>query len=227
MSKRKKYSAEEKCKIVLEYLNTNIFMKEILRKYSISKDTLFKWRSKYERFGIDGLKKATAPTYYPEGIKEIVVKEYLTGEYSSYELARRYNLADKSILLKWVKKYNNHRKTSEHSKGMNKYMAIKKTTSIEDKMKIVRYCINNNNDYGKTAKLYEVSYQQVYQWVNKYKNGGQDALIDRRCRNKIDEELTTEEKQQRELKRLALENERLRAENEFLKKLEELERRRY
>lgn len=226
MSKRKKYTAEEKAEIVLEYLNTNIFMNEVLKKYSISHETLFEWRRKYESFGIDGLKERSTPTYYPEGIKEIIVKEYLRGEHSSYEIARKYGLSTKSMLLQWVKKYNKHRETSELSKGINKSMTIKKITSLKDKLKIVRYCINNNNDYNKTAKLYEVSYQQVYQWVNKYKNGGQDALIDRRGRNKKDDQLTNEEKHQREIKRLSLENERLRAENEFLKKLEELERRR-
>jgi transposase len=43
----------------------------------------------------------------------------------------------------------------------------------------------------------------------------------------VEQELTQEEKAQREIKRLERENERLRAENAFLKKLEELERRRF
>ncbi|WP_207225836.1 helix-turn-helix domain-containing protein, partial [Aeribacillus pallidus] len=31
---------------------------------------------------------------------------------------------------------------------------------------------------------YEVSYQQVYQWVKKYENGGEEALKDKRGRKK-------------------------------------------
>ncbi|MEF7592745.1 helix-turn-helix domain-containing protein, partial [Bacillus thuringiensis] len=67
---------------------------------------------------------------------------------------------------------------------------------------------------------------QVYQWVKKYNNGGDEALKDRRGRKKEEQELSPEEKVKLEMKKLERENERLRAENAFLKKLEELERRR-
>lgn len=59
-------------------------------------------------------------------------------------------------------------------------------------------------------------------WVFKYKEGGLDALIDRRGRKKPEEELT-------ELDRIKIENKLLKAkakylqiENDFLKKLKEL-----
>ena len=78
----------------------------------------------------------------------------------------------------------------------------------------------------KTAETYEVSYQQVYQWVKKYENGGEEALKDKRGRKKEEAELSPEEKMKLEMKKLERENERLRAENLFLKKLEEIERRR-
>ncbi|MCM1989281.1 helix-turn-helix domain-containing protein [Oceanirhabdus seepicola] len=74
---------------------------------------------------------------------------------------------------------------------------------------------------------YQVSYQQVYQWVKKYESGGEDALKDRRGRNKVEEELTPEERMNLEMKKLKEENEKLKAENAFLKKLEELERRQF
>ena len=69
-----------------------------------------------------------------------------------------------------------------------------------------------------------MSYQQVYSWVRKYEAGGWDALKDGRGRLKKEEELTTEEKTKIEMRRIQKENERLRAENAFLKKLEEIER---
>ena len=85
----------------------------------------------------------------------------------------------------------------------------------------------HNKDYQKAAEGYLVSYQQVYQWVYKYESGGDDALKDRRGRNMDEDELTPEDKIKLAMKRLEIENERLRAENLFLKKLEELERRRF
>ncbi|PKG21520.1 hypothetical protein, partial [Niallia nealsonii] len=57
-------------------------------------------------------------------------------------------------------------------------------------------------------------------------DGGDEALKDQRGRKKEEVELTLEEKVRLEMKRLERENERLRAENLFLKKLEEIERRR-
>ncbi|MEF7592756.1 helix-turn-helix domain-containing protein, partial [Bacillus thuringiensis] len=84
--------------------------------------------------------------------------------------------------------------------------------------------MENNKNFQMTADMYDVSYQQVYQWVKKYNNGGDEALKDRRGKKKEEQELSPEEKVKLEMKKLERENERLRAENAFLKKLEELER---
>ncbi|KZM57689.1 hypothetical protein A3Q35_18675 [Aeribacillus pallidus] len=50
-------------------------------------------------------------------------------------------------------------------------------------------CLRNGKDYKKTAETYEVTYQQVYQWVKKYENGGEEALKDKRGRKKEEAEL--------------------------------------
>lgn len=63
--------------------------------------------------------------------------------------------------------------------------------------------------------------------MKKYEEGGAETLQDKRGKRKLEDELTPEQKIQREMKKLAQENERLRAENAFLKKLEEIERRRF
>lgn len=62
--------------------------------------------------------------------------------------------------------------------------------------------------------------------VKKYEISCRFVLQKWRGRNKEEDQLTPDEKIQREMKRLARENERLCAENLFLKKLEEIERRR-
>jgi transposase len=93
-------------------------------------------------------------------------------------------------------------------------------------MDIVFYCLAHHHNYQKTAEQYQVSYQQVYQWVKKYETGGPDALQDGRGRKKVPEELSEADRQKLAMKKLEYENERLRAENAFLKKLQEFERRR-
>ncbi|NGP62445.1 helix-turn-helix domain-containing protein [Paenibacillus thiaminolyticus] len=90
----------------------------------------------------------------------------------------------------------------------------------------MQYCLAHQYDYRKTADHFQVSYQQVYQWVKKFEEGGQDALKDGRGRTKAPEELTEADRQKLEMKKMEYEIERLRSENAFLKKLREFQRRR-
>lgn len=86
--------------------------------------------------------------------------------------------------------------------------------------------LTERENYNQTSEHFNVSYQQVYHWVKKFGEEGEDGLRDKRGQRKAEPELTPKDRIQREMQRLEWENERLRAENAFLKKLEELERRR-
>jgi transposase len=125
-----------------------------------------------------------------------------------------------------MKKYNGHRDLKNTSKGKTSSMTKGRKTTWNERIQIVLDCLGNGKDYKKTAEAYEVSYQQVYQWVKKYENGKEEALKDKRGRKKEEARLSPEEKMKLEMKKLERENERLRAENLFLRKLEEIERRR-
>lgn len=101
-----------------------------------------------------------------------------------------------------------------------------RSTTWQERIDIVQYCLAHQYDYRKTADHFQVSYQQVYPWVKKFEEGGQDALKDGRGRTKAPEELTEADRQKLEMKKMEYEIERLRAENAFLKKLREFQRRR-
>ena len=101
-----------------------------------------------------------------------------------------------------------------------------RNTTLNERKEIVLYCLENGKDYQRAAETFQVSYQQVYQWVKKYEDGGEEALQDKRGKKKEEVELSPDQKMKLEMKRLERENERLRAENAFLKKLEAIERRR-
>jgi transposase len=109
---------------------------------------------------------------------------------------------------------------------MDNSMIKGRSTTLEERLEIVMYCLQNGKNYQQASEYFQVSYQQVYQWVKKYGQEGEKGLKDKRGQRKAEPELTHEEKIQREMKRLERENERLQAENAFLKKLEEIERRR-
>lgn len=227
MSGRTKYTAEEKYEILIEYVNGTKSIQEIHAKYKISVYAFYKWKYNYETYGIDGLKESRTCKKYSKELKEQVVLEYLSGKYSQGELVKKYELTDKTLLKQWINNYNSHREEMAKPKGMRKSMTNGRNASLKERIEIVQYCINHNNNYQQAAEAYQVSYQQVYNWVKKYEFGGENALRDGRGKKKIEMEMTPEEKMKREMKKLEAENERLRAENAFLKKLEELERRRY
>ncbi|SET83852.1 Transposase and inactivated derivatives [Natronincola peptidivorans] len=226
MSKRVKYTAEEKFQIIQEYQEGLGTLKDIASRYNIYRNTITQWIYKFDRYGTEGLVESSTWRNYSRQLKEDAIRDYLSGELQLKEVVRKYEISDHSVFLKWIKKYNSHSEVKVKGKGMSQSMTKGRTTTLKEKMEIVLSCIANGLDYKNTADAYKVSYQQVYQWVKKYESGGEAALKDGRGRKKDDEELTQEEKIRLEMKRIKAENERLRAENAFLKKLEELERRR-
>ena len=97
-------------------------------------------------------------------------------------------------------------------------MSRRKTT-IEERKEIVEWCIQHNKNYKETAMKFNCSYTQVYQWVKKYSENGEEGLKDNRGHRKPEEVLTETEKLERELKKLQNRNEELERENILLKKL--------
>ena len=227
MSKKCKYNAEEKLKILMENENCYISVAELCRVYEINNTTFHQWKKRYKKYGLQGLEESKSWKQYSKELKESAVLDYLSREYSLGNIVDKYEISDKSVLRKWIKMYNSHRELKDTGKGMSKSMTKGRTTTLEERIEIVKYCIDNNKNYQLTAEMFNVSYQQVYGWVRKFEIGREDALIDKRGKNKLESELTEEDKIKLAMKRIETENERLRAENAFLKKLQELEGRRY
>lgn len=220
------HSIEDKLKIIKALEDGSHSISELELIYNVHNLSIYDWIYKYEKYGVDGLKESSSWKGYPKEIKLAAVQDYLSGDYSTREITRKYELSSTSVLRRWIKKYNSHRELKDTSKGRTDSMTKGRKTTWNERVQIVLECLGNGKDYQSTAEAYKVSYQQVYQWVKKYEDGGDEALKDKRGRKKEETELTPEEKTELHLKRLERENERLRAENLFLKKLEEIERRR-
>lgn len=223
---RMKYSKAEKLAILALYKDGHHSIADITAKFSVDPGTIRDWKRRYEVNGEDGLEEALSWKRYSKELKLAAVNDYLSGHDSLNKIIQKYNISSTAVLRKWIKKYNSHRELNDTGKGMTNSMISRRKTTLEERIQIVNYCIQHQKNYQLTAESYEVSYQQVYQWVKKFEANGEEALQDKRGRKKEEYELTAEEKFKLEMKRLERENERLRAENAFLKKLEELERRR-
>lgn len=225
MSKRSHF-IEVKHEVIMAYKNEDYTLNELCTKYGISDNTLYDWVDKFEKCGINGLEESKTWKPYSKELKRAAVKDYMSGEYSQREIIRKYEISSTSVLRKWIKQYNGHRELKGTRKGRTRSMTKGRKTTWKERIEIVQEALSNGKNYQQTAETHKVSYQQAYQWVRKYEVDGWDALKDRRGHTKGEEELTPEEKMKLEMRRMEKENERLRAENAFLKKLEKIERRR-
>lgn len=100
-------------------------------------------------------------------------------------------------------------------------------TTQAERIAVAKACIANGKNYGEIAIAYNFSYQQARNWTLKYIAGGEAALEDRRGQRKKDQQPRTElEQAQVEIEQLKHKLRMLEIENNLLKKLEEIERRR-
>lgn len=222
MSKINQYNAAEKLAIVQELASGQRRI-DVAEKYDISVNTLVKWRHRYKLYGSEGLKIQTRHKSYPAELKLQAIRDYLSGKYSQYEIIDKYNIASRTQLKRWIIKYNSHSNLKSYHTGGPHTVTKGRSTNWKERIDIVFYCLSNSHDYQSASEKYQVSYQQIYQWVKKYEDGGEAALKDGRGRKKAPEELNEPDRQKLAMKKLEYENERLRAENALLKKLQELE----
>jgi transposase-like protein len=98
--------------------------------------------------------------------------------------------------------------------------------TYEERIAIVKECLENGSNYGETAIKYNVSYQQAYTWVKKFTELGESGLEDRRGRRIETQEARTELEEMK-IKMAKLEHELYiaRMERDLLKKVDEIERR--
>jgi|SRR5699024_2195702 len=225
MSRKRSRPVEEKVEILQACDSEDYSLNEVCTFYNVHHKTIKIWQEKYNKYGMDGLKESGKKKKYSRELKIAAIKDYESGNYSLRDVVGKYEISDTHVLRQWIKKYNGHSEINGTGKGRTNTMTKGRKTEWRERINIALDCLAKDKNYQETADLYEVSYQQVYQWVQKYESKGVDGLRDGRGRNKTEEELTSEEKTKFEIKRIEKENERLRAENAYLKKLKEIERR--
>lgn len=221
---RSRHSIEQKLSALRMIEEETYTWKEIMEAHDVSENTLREWKVKFDTGGIDALKESKTWRPYTKEQKIAAARDYLGG-LTATETLSKYHISSWSVLRRWVKKYTSHSELTDSRKGMDRAMTKGRKTTFEERFEIVKYCLENGRNYQQTAEQYQVSYAQVYGWVKKYDTNGAEALLDRRGRTKPEDELSEEEKLKRRIRQMELENELLRADNLFLKKLEEIERR--
>lgn len=227
MSRRAKYTVEDKVRAAERYLRGEASAAGIAAEMGMSKSgrrTVLEWAAAYRENGIEGFHLKKGNNSYTAEEKQKAVEEYLHGRGSIEEISRKHHIPSKETLRQWIKVYNSNRELRDYDPRPEVYVAMRKKTTKEERQVIVTYCLEHGKDYKSTAAKYEVSYSQVYQWVRHYEELGEDGLEDRRGKRKSDDEVDELERLRREnlqLKAKLQKSERL---NLLLKKVKEFER---
>ena len=221
-----KTSAEERIAAVEAYFQGKISRSVVIRKHGIGESTFKRWLVLYQTRGREGLVHQPHNRKYSLALKTQVAQEYLFGQGSLLGLCKKYSISDPHMVSNWVKQYNGHKGFKRPNSGSGIYMTKGRATTLEERIEIVRYCIEQGKDYGAAIERYQVSYHQVYAWVRKYEKLGVAGLNDKRGKRKPLEEMTEVERLRAENRMLQAENKRKEMEIAVLKKLQEVERRR-
>jgi len=228
MPHQSKLPPKLKIKIVEDCLAGRIGKAEAAQKYDIPKSTLRDWVYRYQSEGAHGLIPKSRCASYSAELKRQVVEEYLAGQGSLVDLSQKYVVSDSKVIRNWIKKYYGHEDLKASGGGGSEiYMTSGRITNLEERIEAVQFCIYHDKDYKATIDKYGVSYQQIYAWVRKYEEQGVTGLKDRRGKRKEVASMNEGERHKAELRLKEAENKRLQIENELLKKLDEVERRRY
>ena len=222
---REKVTVEERIEAAKACAEGRISQTEAARRLGVGETTIRRWIARYRAGGSSAFKTLERNQVYSAELKRQAVEEYLAGKISQEEISAKYGLRSSCQLREWIKVYNSGREFGHKMSGGSRMKQGRETTQ-EERIAIVKDCLENGSNYGETAIKYNVSYQQVYTWVKKFKESGVAGLEDRRGKRTADQNPRTElEELKIKMAQLEHENYMLRMERDLLKKLDELERR--
>ena len=222
---KKVISAKDKISAVMLYCEGNVSQHQLAERLEVSLATIQQWIRNYESMGVDAFLMKHYKRYSKE-LKLQAVQDYLAGYGSQDDICKKYGIRSKSKLQKWIKQYNGYEVFKSYGTGGSQIMTKGRKTTFEERVEIVQYCIAHDHNYAEASEKYQVSYQQARSYTIKYESGGVEALRDNRGKRKNPDEMSELERLRAEVKILRAEKEHAEMEASFLKKLEEIDRRR-
>ena len=221
-----KFSKEEKMNAVKRRLEGKESYASIAGSIGAGETTIQTWVLNYEAMGEDAFIRSSNRHYTLEEKNE-AVRFYLEGKGSLSATCKKFKIPSAGTLRRWIKVYNDCELKASPAGGKRTVMIKGRKTTLEERIAIVENHIKSGSTYDETAQKYNVSYQQIYQWYHKYMDKGVDGLKDGRGRTRTEEEMSELEKLKAENRLLKAELENRKLENLFLKKVKEIERRRF
>ena len=218
MGRKSKFSKEVKINACKKYNAVKGSFGSIAKEVGCAESVLRKWYYDYINHGDSIFDEKPLNSSYTVEFKLEVIDEI---KKSSIRAASSKFGISVSVVRKWFLSYNNGETIKDYSPCSEVYTMKARKTTFEERIDIVKYVLENNNDYKGAADTYSVPYASVYQWVQKYLKYGEESLRDSRGRPKTGElrqGLTELEKKDIEIERLKRELERHIRTEEILKK---------
>ena len=230
MGRKAKYSKELKLEIIKRYLKGES-ASSLANEYGMPKsmaEKIMQWARRFEAIGEGGFNYSKTNNSYSKELKKKVINEYLSGQHNTYELSYKYKISTPEIVRQWIIKYNKGIEIKDYDPKGDVYTMKSRKTTFEERLEIVNYVLSHDNDYKGAADKYSVPYANVFNWVKKYNERGEDGLSDSRGRpssNEPKHELTDIEKKDIEIEKLKQELKRKDMVIEVLKKNIEIQER--
>ena len=225
MSRKQKLTDGERIEVAKACAEGRMSATEASRRLGVAKATVQELTIQYKENGPLALRVQEKNNIYSPELRRRTIEDYLSGKGSQREIAAKYGISSAKQLRDWIKVYNSGR-DFEHKMSGGSCMKRGRETTPEERIAIAKECLENRNSYGETAIKFNVSYQQVYNWVKKYKELEDAGLEDRRGKRVAEQAPRTElEELKIKMAQLEHENYMLLMERDLLKKLDELERR--
>ena len=149
---------------------------------------------------------------YSDEFKLKIVREYLYGHTGGYDcLSNKYGI-ERSIIRRWVALYK--------AGGAEQLTKVTRTYSGEFKIHVIEYMHKNALSLRKTAAYFGIqSIPTVSKWERIYYEEGKEALYEEQRGRKMSKKSSVPQKDVNKDEDLLAEVQRLRMENEYLKKL--------
>lgn len=104
MSRKVKYSADEKVRAVQKYLDRKGSMSSLAGELNIEFQSFKQWIKNYEAMGVDAF-TTHRNKHYSKTEKEMAVSAYLTGEGSLMDICKKFKIHSTAQLRRWIKKH--------------------------------------------------------------------------------------------------------------------------
>jgi transposase len=154
---------------------------------------------------------------YTEEFKLTVVKDYLVGSGGYKAIAKKYNISAFSIVRNWVRIYR-----SQGAEGLKNKLRNAEY-SVEFKLEVIYYYLNGEVSYTDTATHFGINNPStICLWLKNFNKYGIEGLLKPRGRPSMTKEKTAKKQTTNREKQLEEENELLKIQVAYLKKLQAL-----